>query len=303
MKRMRLLAPRVPGPAVLLLAGIFCVALAGDLWASDSLMVPVDRVPPGWTQVAAQRYGSSNASRGSDGDADLYLECGLDSLVVGRLKWEHGQLITQLTLRLHHLSSPAGALAMYLVKCGPEQPAPALPFRNTVDSSRLLAVRGNWVLGIATRGIVDTTVEEAMVELAAILLPPPDADHGVALLDSLPQADRSPGSERVVVGPLTFPSALRPLDPELLGISSRNYAVASDYLKKNGDRSTVLLITHADPQIASDAFTHLGLMLNRARRLSDRTRSSFKFRSQANEPVTVKVKKNHLTITIDRDNK
>lgn len=273
--------------------------MAGGLLAADSLMIPIDQAPPGWTQVAVQRYGSSNASRGSDGDADLYLECGLDSLVVGRLKRDQNQLI----LRLHHLGSPVAAMAMYLMKCGPEQPSPSLTCRNSVSSSQLLAVRGKWVLAITARGDQDSTLSQVMLAAAKVLLPSTEPESPVPLLDSLPRAERFPGSERVVVGPLTFPSALRPLDPELLGISLRNHAVASDYLKKNGDRSTVLLITHADPQIAADTFTHLGLMLNRARRLSDRTRSSFKFRSQANEPVTVKVKKNHLTITVDRDNR
>jgi hypothetical protein len=279
-----------------LLVGVFCLFLVEDLMASDSLLISPDRVPSGWTQLAAKWYGAANASRGADGDADLYLECGLDSLVVARLKNDQKQLV----LRFHHLVSPAAALAMYLVKCGPEQPSPNLGCRHTLSSSQLLAVRGNWVLNISALGDQDSTLAETMTALAAAMLPTPPADSLVPLLDSLPRVDRSPGSERVVVGTLTFPSALHPLGPELLGISLRRYAVASDYRKKNGDRSTMLLQSYADERAAEDAFTQLGMMLSRARRLSDRTRSTFKFRSQANEPVTVKVKKNHLTITIDR---
>lgn len=203
--------------------------------ASDAgALLPADDEVTGW-----RADGDTAVFRGAelyghiDGGAEVFLELGFERLDVQH----YISGTSDAALELYIMDDRAAAWGIYLAKCGRETPDPGLEARHTVNRYQLQMVRGSlYVAANVVESTGDGAQDQAaLVALAARVVPRIDeAGLGGAgapeVLETLPEAGRVPGSERIARGQFTLQSIVTLGQGDVLRLEDESAtAVAADY--------------------------------------------------------------------------
>jgi len=221
--------------------------------AEDSDPMPPEDFLGVWHRDAERReFHGADLYGHINGGAEVFLELGFDLLEVQRYAADSGIV----EVELYRMTDPTAALGVYLMKCGAEQPAPGLIPRHTLNPLQLqMVVGGAYVVVNANRAEGD--LSSTLVEFARYLVDQlPPAGPG-DLFSVLPTENRVQASERVIRGPFTLDPLYTLGEGDILSLAGRRTAVAAEYQEPSGERSTLIVASYEDPDVARGAFDHL----------------------------------------------
>jgi len=241
---------------------IFIYLFLLNLAVSTGLKLPGDDFYPGWKATGSiDHYLQQDLYGHINGGAELFLEFGFDSLLVGEYR-HAGQ---EITLEVYCMERPESALGIYLMKCGKENPLSEIPARNTGSLQQMLAVKNRYVIQ-CNQFKGDKESRAAMIALVNGLLESIPDDADLHLWQFLPQEDIIPGSQRLIRGPY----ALQPIytfgEDDILQLQGQTFGLCADYRGASGERFTRLVIPYPNAQKARAVFeglrNHLDPYLN-----------------------------------------
>ena len=250
----------------LLLAAMVLLSCSAEHESTESQLAaatdpgePVSILPPDGSVPDWNRSGTTSLFRGADlyghinGGSEVFLELGFDRLEVQR--YLSGE--DELSVELYHMTDPAAALGIYLMKCGKETPDSTIDARHTVSELQIHLVRGPVYMTVnnfsGTDGAADALVPFAR-QLVSKVAPTPEA---AGVLAALPEEDLIPGSERILRGQYTVEALYTLGDGDLLRLAETGTtAVAGRYGSREAP-VTVIVARYAEPAIAAATFAHL----------------------------------------------
>jgi len=171
------------------IACLLCLLLWSGPFRLQPVQFPEDGFIKGWNRIGSRAsFDRNGLFNYIDGGAELFLEFGFQILQLQR----YGRQKDEISVEAYLMEDPAAALGIYLLKCGPESPIPALPARNSGDRYQLAMVRGATYIVINNYSGAPELLPvmgELATKVLASLEPVPETASG-AILELLPQ----PGS-------------------------------------------------------------------------------------------------------------
>ncbi len=193
--------------------------------AGDAALLPPDRFLGSWTRLDNPRvYARADLYGYIDGGAELFFEFGFEQLT--QQKYQSGS--KQIVVDFYRMADPVAAMGVYLMKCGKETPAPALPDRNTINRYQVMWARDRFFVIVnnvsgAEAGVPDIVKFSSSI---AAKLPP---SQPLRALVQLPAAGLVKGSVRLIRGPYGLQSVFTLGEGDILQLRGRVTAVAGEY--------------------------------------------------------------------------
>lgn len=202
--------------------------------------------------VEELRFTANDLYGHIDGGAELFLEFGFEELGVR----EYAEGEEEVSVEVYRMSSPEGALGVYLMKVARETPSPDEAARNSFGRYQVTALKGDcFVLANNFSGekrLAGVAVAEMNRALGAI-----EEQQAPPLFDALPPENRVEGSERLVCGPYSLQSIYTLGKGDVLLLGGKVYGAAARYRDETGEPYTLLRISYPDIESARRAFAHL----------------------------------------------
>lgn len=229
----------------------------GCLWGGAGLPVcgqeePGDEFAPGWRRHQAPMLFAAKDLYGYiDGGAELFFEFGFSELTVQRFRCGEREL----SLDLYRMTGADAALAVYLAKKGEERPVPGVEDRNTGGDWQITALRGRWFIQVNNQsGEPDNF--PVMIRLLQAALQQIPLEAAQEWLRTMP-ADRIPGSELLVAGPLSLQMVYTLGEGDILQLGGRLFGVCVEMPDGEQRRSVLLRVDYADTTACRAAFMHV----------------------------------------------
>ncbi|NLP10948.1 hypothetical protein GX408_11200 [bacterium] len=213
---------------------------------------PGDEFAPGWRRYQAPMIFAAKDLYGYiDGGAELFFEFGFSELTVQRYRCGEREL----SLDLYRMTGPDAALAVYLAKKGEERPTPGVEDRNTGSDRQITALRGRWFIQVNNQsGEPDNF--SAMIRLLQGALQQIPLEAPQDWLRDMP-ADRIPGSELLVAGPLSLQMVYTLGEGDILQLQGNHFGVCVERPDGEERRSVMLRVDYADTAACRAAFAHV----------------------------------------------
>lgn len=258
------------------IACLLCLLLWSGPFRLQPVQFPEDGFIKGWNRIGSRAsFDRNGLFNYIDGGAELFLEFGFQILQLQR----YGRQKDEISVEAYLMEDPAAALGIYLLKCGPESPIPALPARNSGDRYQLAMVRGATYIVINNYSGAPELLP-VMGELAAKVLaslePVPETASG-AILELLPQPGQIPGTRRIIRGPYSLQSIFTFGEGDMLLLEGKILAAAADYRECDGSAYSRIMVRYPDEGYARAAFLHLQNHLDSYIRVLNRSQDRFVF--------------------------
>jgi len=220
--------------------------------ASAQSALPSDGFFPGWKASDPPRiFIEQDLFNHIDGGAELYLEFGFAKLRVQSYVNDAAELVAE----LYEMTSPLGALGIYLMNAGRETPWEDVPARNSSEDAQLVAVKGRFLLKISNFGT--NTLRPAMAALArAVLAAMPDEPTADPFA-VLPSSRRVAGSERLIAGPVGLQPFYTFGEGDILKLAENKFGVLAEYESGDGSRLTRMIVAYSSPEAAAAVLADL----------------------------------------------
>ncbi len=232
---------------------VFLVQLVmglGCLWGGQEW--PGDEFAPGWRRYQTPMVFAAKDLYGYiDGGAELFFEFGFSELTVQRYRCGEREL----SLDLYRMTGPDAALAVYLAKKGEERPVPGVEDRHTGGDRQITALRGRWFIQVNNQSGEPDNLP-AMIRLLQGALQRIPLEAAQDWLRDMP-ADRIPGSELLVAGPLSLQMVYTLGDGDILQLGGHLFGVCVQRPDGEQRRSILLRVDYADTAACRAAFAHL----------------------------------------------
>jgi hypothetical protein len=216
-----------------------------------------DLLPPDGTSGYA-RAGSPRVFKGAqlydhiDGGGEPFLELGFETCAVQKYRKGKGELV----LELYRMTDSAAALGVYLMNCGAEGRSPEIAERHALSPNQLLLLKGRHY-AVATSPEERPGLEKDLVAFGkALAAAIPDAP-APPILDLLPREGLSPGTTRIIRGPVLLDSVVTLGPGDVLLLKGRATAVAADLKGKDGAVETLIVADYSEAAAALAALAHL----------------------------------------------
>lgn len=238
--------------AIVLLAALATLPVPLRASSRDAVpagVVPGDGFAAGWKKSGPMRtFIGQDLFNHIDGGAELFLEFGFDRVFVQA----YGDGRSELTASIYVMSGATSALGVYLMKMGRETPFTEIAARNSSEESQTTIVKGRYFVQVDNFSDVPAA-RPALAALAnAVLALVPD-EKAEQVLDRLPVADRVPGTERLIRGPVGFQPYYTLGEGDILGLKGEIFAALAEYAGKDGSRSIRLIVPYPDRTAAEAA--------------------------------------------------
>ncbi len=228
----------------------------------------------GWKRSAPPRvFNRTSIFNYIDGAAELYLEFGFERLNVER----YAKNGAELTVETYGMDLPASALGIYLMKCGPETPAPGFDIRHSANPYQLMAVKGKTVCVVNNPDGAEALIP-VMVGLARRAMAHVPVGESVPFLEMLPPEGRIPGSERIVRGRYGVESVYGFGENDALGLGGRAFGVAANYRDAQGFAFTRIRVGYGNPAGADSALRAFASRLDASFAVLEKTHTRLVFR-------------------------
>jgi len=239
---------------------------------------PGDEFAPGWHRYQAPMIFAGKDLYGYiDGGAELFFEFRFSELTVQRYRCGEREL----SLDLYRMADPDAALAVYLAKKGEEQPVPGVEDRNTGGDWQITALRGRWFIQVNNQSGEPDNLS-AMIRLLQGALRQIPLDAAQDCLRDMP-ADRIPGSELLVAGPLSLQMVYTLGEGDILQLGGKYFGVCVEMPDDEQRRSVLLRVNYADSAACRAAFAHVQANLDTYLVKLAKDENSFTFRDYKNE--------------------
>ena len=289
----------LPSLALLFCVGAVAVVFLLPVQARADVAFPEDNYVPGWVKSErVLRFEKSNLFDYIDGGAELFLEFGFDKLLVQRYKSANGKGDEEVAVEVYEMESPEAALGIYLTKSGKETPIKGIKARNSGDRYQFSVVKGSCFAQINNFG-GDEKLIPVMVKLTQQTLASISKGHSVTLLNRLPKKGFVAGSGLIIRGPY----ALQPIftfgKGDVLQLEGKVFGLVGDYVGRNGEVYTRILIFYPRPKAAQSALDYLANHLDRYLEVVSNWQRGFTFKDYRNKFGTVELKDDVMEIRID----
>lgn len=264
-------------------------------WTAPSpadVRLPGDQFHPGWTAAGRPvRFVKTDLFNHIDGGAELFLEFGFVQVQIQKYRSGPDELETE----AYEMESPAAALGIYLMNCGPEAGFPEIPARNSSEVSQATILKGRYFLRI-NNGQGAPKLRPAMTALArAILEKIPEESTG-PILDTLPREGRVPGSERLVRGPVGLQAFFSFGEGDILKLEGRVFGLLAEFKVPGASKFSRLVIPYPNERAASAAYENLKTNLDPYLKITSSGPATFSFVDFQNKLGRVKLRQNILDI-------
>jgi len=258
------------------IACLLCLLLWSGPFRLQPVQFPEDGFIKGWNRIGSRAsFDRNGLFNYIDGGAELFLEFGFQILQLQR----YGRQKDEISVEAYLMEDPAAALGIYLLKCGPESPIPALPARNSGDRYQLAMVRGATYIVINNYSGAPELLPvmgELATKVLASLEPVPETASG-AILELLPQPGEIPGTRRIIRGPYSLQSIFTFGEGDMLLLEGKILAAAADYRECDGSAYSRIMVRYPDEGYARAAFLHLQNHLDSYIRVLNRSQDRFVF--------------------------
>jgi len=238
---------------------------------------PASALPPsgfeGWSLDGAPRAFPGEALYDHiDGGGEPFLELGYETCEVRR----YAKKKLSLTVELYRMTDAGAAFGIYAMQCGRGLPDPSLAERHVVGTTQLTLLKGRHLLKLTAPpdACPPRPVFLAFARQIAGALP---AEALPALFAKLPEADRVPGSLRLLRGPLSCAALAPPFEGDALLLDRRNTAVAADYEDEPYGSHSLLVAEYPDEAAALKALASLKEHLETGAKVSRESEKEFLF--------------------------
>ncbi len=262
-------------------AALLAPLLAAAASASAAPPIPAAGVPDGWAPAGPERVFTGSGLYGHiDGGAEIFFEFGFEEATVQRYA-AGGETVE---VEAYRMADPEAALGIFLQRCGnrcePPGSHPGFPAYTTIGRTQLMFARDR-VLAVVTADGAGGKARDALpafaAELAKRLPPDQPPDPGAALPPGW-----TPGSLRLIRGPLALQSIVTLGDGDVLRLGGRLTAAAADYAGAPGRPAhTLVFAEYADEGAARDAFRRVRGGLDAEIAVLRETTEAFVFRDSA----------------------
>ena len=257
-----------------------------------SLRLPDDNFADGWSKAGKPlAYNRESLSDYIDGDAELFNEFSFQQLQVQQYK--NGA--EEVDLEMYEFGSPNGALGIYLLKCGRETPSPDIKTRNSVNSTQLLAVKGNYFVQVLNYSNGQNNVS-VMIKLAQQAVASLAASPSSTILEKLPKDGMQPGTERIFCGTLSLQATCRLGKGDALQLRGKVYGATAKYNDVNRTTYSFAVVPYSDSSTAAAAFAFLLKNLDPGLQILDRAPTGFAFKDREAKYSLVELKNNTIEL-------
>lgn len=231
---------------------ILILLLAFVSGASAQSSLPSDGFYPGWKASGPPRiFIEQDLFNHIDGGAELYLEFGFARLRVQSYVNEESELAAE----LYEMTSPLGALGIYLMNAGRETPWEDVPARNSSEDAQVVALKGRFLLKISNFGT--NALRPAMAALARMALAAVSDEPFADPFAVLPASRRVAGSERLIAGPVGLQPFYTFGEGDILKLGDNPSAVLAEYESRDGSRFTRMIAAYSSPEAAAAVLADL----------------------------------------------
>jgi hypothetical protein len=228
-----------------------------------------------WNLKKTRSFKANNLYGHIDGGAELFLELGFKELIVNY--YSNGK--SEIVVELYEMESPISALAIYLQKCGKENPLGNVKTRNTGDKFQLSCVKGSVYMTINNSSGNNNFLPD-MVQLANKALDNIKASKNIGILNLLPQKNMVKGSNLIFRGMYSLQSIYTFGEGDLLLLKGQIFGAAADY-KEASSNYTLLCVKYPSDIIASNAFNNLITHLDNTKKIIDKNKNYLTFRDHS----------------------
>lgn len=261
-----------------LVVGLACLWDGAGQPAACGQQWPGDEFVSGWRRYQAPMVFTAKDLYGYiDGGAELFFEFGFSELTVQRYRCGEREL----SLDLYRMTGADAALAAYLAKKGEERPVPGVEDRNTGGDWQITALRGRWFIQVNNQSGEPDNLS-AMIRLLQGALQQIPLEAAQDWLRTMP-ADRIPGSELLVAGPLSLQMVYTLGEGDILQLGGNRFGVCVEMPDGEQRRSVLLRVDYADTAACHAAFAHVQANLDAYLVKLAEDEVSFTFRDYKNE--------------------
>ncbi|HVN75622.1 MAG TPA: DUF6599 family protein [Thermoanaerobaculaceae bacterium] len=259
------------------------------LAVSDAALLPPPDAASGFAPVGQPRVFTGSALYGHiDGGAEIFFEFGFEAATVQR----YTCLDESLEVELYGMTDPTAALGIYLQRCGGRCDAPGrrdqISRYATFGRSQLTFAKDRFFVVITAEEVHPRT--DAALETLAVVIsnrlaadarrrsrPDSFTDPALGLSPGW-----SPGSVRLIRGPLALQAIITLGDGDVLQLRGRVTATAAEYPDAPGSPAhTLVVAAYPDETAARAAFAHLRAGLDPEITVIREAGASFVFRDYA----------------------
>jgi hypothetical protein len=253
---------------------------------ASAFTLPGDNFVTGWAKpVKPLIYTPESLADYIDGDAELFLELGFQQLQVQQYMSDNSEV----DLEAYEFADPNGAMAIYLLRAGKENPAAGVKARNTVSETQLLAVKGKCFIQVMNYSN-DKKAAAVMAELAKQALQSENAADSMTVLQQLPRAQMQPATEHIFSGPLSLQALYRLGKGDMLQLNKKTFGVAAKYDNTDLGAHTFILVPYSDVVTAQAAFANLQKSIDPGYQVFGKTVTGFAFKDRQAKYATVELK-------------
>jgi hypothetical protein len=266
---------------------LILMILLGILWGNaTAVTLPGDNFASGWTKpVKPLTYNTESLADYIDGDAELFLEMGFQQLQVQQ--YIKGK--SEIDLEAYEFADPNGAMGIYLLRAGKENPFAEVGGRNTVSQTQLLAVKGNCFFQIMNYSN-DASAAAAMTSLAKAALANITVADSATVLQRLPKAQLQAGSEHLFRGPLSLQAIYHLGKGDVLNLQKKIFGVSGKFNDVNLGVHTLIVVPYSDIASAQAAFAILQKSLDPGFQVFGKTATGFGFKDRQAKYAMVELK-------------
>ncbi len=267
--------------------------------ASDTALLPPAGTAPGFVVAGPARVFTGSALYGHiDGGAEIFFEFGFEEAAVQRYAKGAGTV----EVELYRMADPTAALGIYLARCGARCEAPGthagFPAYTTVGRAQVAFVQERYFVVVTGDG-PGLAADGAVPAFASAVTKRLPADRAVDPAAALP-AGWSPGSVRVIRGPLALQAIITLGEGDVLLLGGKVTAAAAEYPEAPGRPAhTLVLAEYPDGAAARAALAHLRAGLDPEIKLVREMAGAFAFRDYAGKFGTAAVDGSRLALRLN----
>ncbi len=243
---------------------------------------------PTKTFISQNLYGYIN------GGAELFLEFGFDQLRIQRYK-NSGR---EIELELYKMKTPRGALGIYLMKAGKEEPLREIPVRNTANKYQVIMTSGQYYIQI-NNFAGDTSCISIMKSLGQKIISQIDQEFDGNLFRYLPKENIVSNSEFLFCGPYSIQAIYTFGKGDLLQLNGEIFGVAADYFSDTGETYSQLIIPYPSREKANAVFSEMINNLDPYLKIIELAPDHFIFKDYKDKYGLVKIEDSLLSIKIN----